>query len=413
MLNMGISRAELGQSQNPGRLYRAGERFGRWLISKTPLDKNDQIATTLESMGGTKIVFPDQQSEIIKKNTDVVINNRTANVVRGLVYDLQDESRLGSKALDLDRFKNRLTEHFEGYDFETTEQRLVVEYWLRNFDRLPQNKTFLGRVWGGLVEDRLGELGLVAKLAFTITGIVLKNRGQREQLKFLIRAGDRLIDTATDFQISSDAVGVTDNTPSEEIEKNERKAIADRYNIKGVKVKTLTHPEFGKRISRSFALNWTIYTVPRYVLGYAAFFALSNSSEFHNLVNTHPGSMNLIAGGVLGFGAAARAWIDSRVLVDRGYSPDPVETPLGLLTGSVDENLKLKANPKAGIVGPLLDLSVSSFAPTFSWAWVYYLPYSVPAYLWAMYVDQVVFATTNVAWGTHVKMTEQKSKSSL
>lgn len=221
------------------------------------------------------------------------------------------------------------------------------------------------------------------------------------------RAGEFLTDLPIKLQFADDIANAAHSDDQTKITQ-----LSEEYGLTTKDLSTITHPDFRTRIVESLALNTIVYSLPRQVLGWGVFLGLLASPEFRDMVDQNVIATTLASGGLLLAGGAVRARIDYKVLQDQGMSPDVYETTLGLLSGSIDNNMELKANPKWGFFGVPFDIGVSSIVPPFAGAWFFNMPYSVPAYLGAMYVDQVIFAGTNIGWASVVKIKEALHKRS-
>lgn len=187
-------------------------------------------------------------------------------------------------------------------------------------------------------------------------------------------------------------------------------AIAAKYGMNSVEISAINHPDFRNRLAGSLALQVGIYTWPRLVIGYSVYAGLLLSSEFRSLVGNGPFLATAASMLVLSAGVLARTRIDYKILQEQNMSPDLLETTLANLKGDIRHDGQLQANAKMGFIGAPLDVAISSCAPAFAWAWFTDVPYSIPAYLLAMYVDQVVFTATNLGWGSSVKIIEKLKK---
>lgn len=242
------------------------------------------------------------------------------------------------------------------------------------------------------------ELVLTGRLTSMVLGNVL-SRYERGS-----RIGEFFLKVPIQTQVAEEMMRAIDIGSDNQRELTQ---IASRYNLDSQELSTVAHPDFIKRIRNALALNGVIYTWPRYILGYSAFAALLSAEGFKNYVISTPTETTIASASILLAGAIARARIDYAVLRDRNMSPDISETFFALLRGRIDDKFQLKANSRWGLLGAPLDIGLSSLAPGYSLAWFVHLPYSVPAYLLAMYIDQVVLAGTNVLWGTSVKIKER------
>lgn len=225
--------------------------------------------------------------------------------------------------------------------------------------------------------------------------------------------GNNLIDMPIRMQFTSDIIDASSNADDQESRVDKIRKISEQYCLSGNELTVISHPDFYKRITQSALLSSTVYTLPRQVLGWGAFGGLLVSPEFKQIVDANQIGITALSALVLLAGGIARVRIDYKILEDVKVSPDIFETTLATSTGKVMENGELKPNAKWGFLGAPLDIAISSLQPPYSAAWFADLPYSVPAYLLAIYVDQVVFATTTIGWGTIIKRRNKNLKNEV
>lgn len=196
------------------------------------------------------------------------------------------------------------------------------------------------------------------------------------------------------LKIEGDTHNNKENTEKDESQEKIQK-IVEQYGEDKVEGNVLTHPLFAERLKNSLALQVGVYTWPRQIIGWGSFAGIMAVPEFRTCVDNYFLEATAISGALLASSMVSRMALDYWVLKQVDYSPDIIETTGALLNGKVDNNLNLKSDARFGLIGAPLDVAISSFQPPYSAAWITYPPYSIPAYLLAMAVDQGVFMATN------------------
>ncbi|MBI2011742.1 hypothetical protein HYS91_03160 [Candidatus Daviesbacteria bacterium] len=391
---------------------RIGYHLGKLIARSTPIDLKPKVYSTIESMGGTPLILPNQQKSQLGIHFSDHALEDASEKIQSAVIEIQDpDSRLGNRFLDPTLFRSQLAKKLNRKRHLYKAQKDVIDQWLEDFENTSPDQPTLGKAWGFAVEDRLGNLGSLSKLLMLSVGLGLRNLGDRSNIRGISKVGEKIIAMPANLQVMSDSNQIGEFAFSEKNRKKLIKEVTARYDLDELKARNLQHPDFYRRVAKSLGLSFTIYTLPRYVLGYAALYGLLNSPEFRSIVDSNPAPLVAAATtSALACGMGARAVIDSNILKKRQYNPDIWETPLANMTGKIDENGLLAANPSWGKFGAAFDIFVSGFTPMFAWGWYIDEPYSRYAYGLACYVDQVVFATTNVAWATTSAILE-KNKS--
>lgn len=388
---------------------------GIWnrLSQALPPHLREQTDFSIKSFRAREIVFPKNCKRALETH-DIkgLVVDKLSEAVEDIYCRTEDECILGSKVLSNTTFKELLSREARKQQLLNSDSQEVLDYWINNWDTIPEDKPKYKKILDAIVTP-FKELTLTGRLTSIALGNVLSRCegvlkiGQVDLSSPVRKVGEFLTKVPIQMQVAEDVQGAIsickDDTEKQKMVTN----IASRYGIDYQELAAVSHPDFLNVMKKSLALNVTIYTLPRLILGYSAFAALLSSPEFRNYVTTANVETLGVSASVLFAGALARQRIDYAVLRDRGLSPDAIETFFALFNGRINDKLKLKANSRWGLMGAPLDLAVSSFAPMYAWAWAVDVPYSISAYLLAMYVDQVAFATTNVFWGTSVKIKEK------
>lgn len=378
-------------------LKRFNERRLHVLCKILPEDRCQGLMLAVRSARALKIVTPGEQSRALGKKNPTQVIDALSKKIEHILSNLEGDFLLGDKILDLDTYRAALDRSLRSVT--VTEEEFLARYWIDNFDRLPRNGLLEGRA-GEVLRNSFSELSLGLRLTIAEVGVLVQKR--------FTKAGHFLTKFPIRYQLTQDIISAATQTNNQGEEKSQN--IAQRYGLSGDDVTVFAHPDFRTRIRNSLALNVGIYTVPRQVIGWATYGFLLVSPEFRQLVMSHGIETVLTAGGILLAGAMARARIDYTILKERQFSPDILETGFGVISGRIHRGNKLRTNPTAGLLGAPIDIAISSLQPPYSAAWFADPPYSIPAYLLAMYIDQVVFAVTNVAWGVSSKIQEKVKK---
>lgn len=399
-------RSETHDLHQTGVIYRFNKQLEKPLLgANLPREQLGRIKLALKSAQGVEILSPSSKRKGLLKQFRPEVVDRLTRTVDGLVDSIDGEFRLGSKILENDPFREALDRGYRELQIIDPDQEAAFDYWVKNADRLSKDEPIYRRILSGL-SDKLGELSQTTRLLVMNTGLGIRNIGQKGNIDLLKQAGDKFIDAPVSLQVQSDLVEAAQretvgiNSSVEEV--------ARRYGLDEVSVGIVTHPDFRKRIAASLSLNMTIYTAPRQILGWGAFAGLLTSPGFREMVETNGTNLTLVSAGVLLGISATRMFIDYSVLKARNYSPDILETVAAQMGGHIGSKFELKVNPWYGLLGTPIDIAISSLQPPYSAAWFANPPYSIPAYLLAMAVDQGVFSVTNSVWSVIRKNKKDK-----
>lgn len=274
------------------------------------------------------------------------------------------------------------------------------------------NRPFLHKVKGGLSRT-LNEVEISSYLVSVITGTGLKTVGIK-------KTGDFLTDYPIKRRLLVDLENAVSGVEDGEAKRQITERVIGSYGIDKVDTKVFTHPDFLSRLGTSFLLNRTYYEGARQFFGWGAFASLIklpmidikmpySVDFFRQIVDQHGiSTITAVSGGVLAGLMAARMGVDYWVLKNRDMTPDTLELFFALSGGKVDNDNRLRVNPKFGLIGAPIDVTVSSTVPPFSAAWLMDFPYSIPAYILAMSVDQITFICGNLAYAGISKLKKRK-----
>lgn len=400
------------------------DRLAGDVISRLPVEQARKMSLGLASARGREITLPVQQKKSLKKRFDAQTIDDITPIAERLSQTVEDESRLGNKILDLDPFQKALDRNYRNLQLENPDQKAALEYWVKNIHQIPQDKGLFQEVKkiisGDILSSPLREVGIFLTLLKIRGGLSMKNSSGITK-----KVGDFLVDSSVTSSIKTqareDIQGLTevDNEDRREVMRDE---VLARYGYErdSLQGRVFSHPDYFSRIGKSWGSTLTWYGMTRQVLGWGAFASMVKVPlpftipVINTDVITAPWptvvpfqlmvdqlgvtQSTIISGGILAGLMVARMGVDCYVLKKRDMSPDGLETSLALSAGRVDEFQNLRANHKFGIVGPLVDVAISSLQPPYSAAWFVDSPYSVPAYLLAMGVDQLSFMGCNLGY---------------
>lgn len=396
------------ESSNESAWSRLGERWGKWIAKNTPPDKRQKVFATVESLGSTQVTLPDSQRQYFGKRYTEDTIDQAADEAKKAMSVLNTDNLWGSYIYDLDLFREEISQQLGSIEDEKTGE--LLEEWTRRLRNIREDRSRVGTViipvW-----RQFGNLANLTKPSLITASILLRKLGRFSPLNTPSEyVSNKVMDSAAKLQLTMDIVNTADPESSLDEQQKIATKIGERYGLDPNKLSKIGHPDFLKRIGASLALQEAIYTWPRLVGGYAVFLAAWFSPEFRDLVDSNYGLATAASAGVLAGSALVRACVDYAVLKKHNFSPDIVESAVGLLNGSIDDQKKLRIDPRAALIGPTLDIAVSSFAPPFNAAWTLGLPYTVPAYLIAMAADQWIFFTTNILWSKSMSAIKKEGK---
>lgn len=362
------------------------------------------LGLAIQSARAKRFRLPVDQSDALKDNWNIdTIRSLSENIEKSLPST--SEALLGRKILDPELIGQEVDRGFRALHIDDSNQQEAFHFWIESFTELPENGNRFTRMKES-IKMGLTEISIGGKLLLTEVGTLIQKR--------FVKAGNFLIETPAKLQMAEDIIQTLSEQEKIDPAKNHQaEVIAQRYGLSSLDIDTYAHPDFRKRIFNSLLLSTSIYTLPRQILGWGAFWGFLYSPQLRHAIDNNSLAITAISAAVLTAGALARTRVDYAILKDRQYSPDILETTLGVMGGSVGQDHRLRTNPKSAFLGSAFDIAVSSLQPPYSAAWFIDSPYSIPAYLLAMYVDQVVFATTNVAWGTAIKIKERRHKNAV
>lgn len=389
------------EPEKPSKWQKFTNSWSERLVNKLPKIKSERFKLALKSSNGQLVTLPAEHKKALQVGVPAEVVVQVTSTVESIMDSINADFLIGHKVLEVEPFREVMQREFRALQIDDLDQQDAFYYWLYNFDHLPKDeKPSLFNLGLELIGKFSEKPNLVTRFALVEIGSAMNGR--------FSKVGNFLVDLPVQSQVQSDLVDSIGITEDEKAIEKRFKKIGERYQLKRDELGVLTHPSFRERLFNSVGLQLGIYTIPRLVLGYAAFGALLGSEEFGKLVTQHGMETTAISAAVLLGGMLARARIDYSILKERGYSPDLLETGFANLAGNVNDQQKLIPNPKFGFLGAPIDVAISSFGPGYSAAWFLDLPYSIPAYLLAMYVDQVVFTVTNVGWAVREKMKYNK-----
>lgn len=362
------------------------------LISRLPSEQAQRLELALKSARGFDITLPKDHATTLSSRFTPATIETASELVVGLLPNVPREAILVDKVIDSSLFRRSFEQQVRQLQIVNPDQEAALQYWVQNLGELPKNRPIHDRFLEKLGK-RFREVSIGAKLIVAWVGVGIQDRFP--QLR------QNLSNFPITTQIAQDVVRVSANQ-DEETSDRRVKEVAERYKFGEVSFSIVNHPDFRSRLKKSLALATTIYTLPRQILGWGAYWGLLTHPAFRETVDQQGLIVAGLSAGILAAGALFRMGIDYHVLSRVGWSPDTWESVPAMLTGKIDRNYRLRANPKWGLLGAPVDIAVSSLQPPYSVAWFINPPYSVPAYIWAMTVDQAVFSITNLGFlATH------------
>lgn len=388
-------------------LCRFNDKLQRSLLIRLPSQQRLGASLALKSARATEIPSPSNQRRGLLKKFQPEVVDKLTKIVDNLTDSVEGEFRLGSKILENSSFQEALGREYRELQIADPDQEKAFDYWIQNSDRLSKDQPLHRKIILGL-QDKLGEIYHTARLLTMHSGLGVRNIGQKTNMGWVKNIGDKIIDAPVKLQMQSDLVDISQSETTD-VETKIRET-AKRYGLDSASVNILAHPDFRKRIAASLSLNVLIYTAPRQILGWGAYVGLLASPGFREMVESNGTNLTLTSAGLLMGMGAVRMAVDYAVLKARNYSPDILETATAQISGKLESDLKLKANPWCGLLGTPIDIAISSLQPPYSAAWFTNPPYSIPAYILAMGVDQGVFIATNAIWGIYGKIGKSQNK---
>lgn len=304
-----------------------------------------------------------------------------------------------------DIFRRELDRRIRQRQVDSPNLNEAVSHWVVEvIPETPERQTFPKRIFG-VFSNGAKEANIVSKLVVMWLG-----GGIRTKIPIL---GDFLIDTPVKMRFLEDVRYALSKAGDESEKGSLVNEVVELYSgLDPEEVRIFQHPDFLPCLTTSWILNRTYYEGSRQILGWGAFgtllFAPGISDYFRRMVDVYGAEQATMAGaGILAGLGMVRMGVDCYVLKKRAMTPDVVELFLGLTSGQVDKQGKLRANPRWGLIGAPLDIWISAVWPPYSLAWGVAVPYSIPAYLLAMAVDQITFMGANLFYP---KMVEWKDK---
>lgn len=404
------------QSNNP--LQRINNRLVSSVISRLPVELGRRLGLGVMSARAKEIIPPSQQRKTLGKIFSPQTIQDISPLAESLAQSVEDESRLGNKILDLDLFQKALDRNYRRIQLNNLDQQAALDYWVKNIHQIPQDHSLFQRVCSVItaesVRSQLSEVGILFTLLKIRGGVALKSKPG-----ILGKAGTFLVDSSVSSsvktQVRKDILGLGN------VEADKRETLRDEflqgygYTKDSLEGRVFFHPDYLPRITKAGLSTLTWYSGIRQIVGWSAFGAMSRVTlpfmdvnyslpfetveSFHSLVDrVGVAPMVLASASVLTGLMIARMGVDCYVLKKRDASPDVVETSLALSAGKIDNYQNLRANYKFGIVGPLVDVAISSLQPPWVFAWGADPPYSIPAYLLAMGADQISFMVSNLGY---------------
>lgn len=303
-----------------------------------------------------------------------------------------------------DIFELEINQRIRQKQLHEPDQDEAIKHWIMGTTQESMKRVPLYKKISTALSDGAKEANIISKLAMIRLGSKIRTR--------VPVVGDFLIDTPVKMRLLEDIQYALSRTSDESEKQSLVREVVEFYGVGPQAVRTFQHPDFLPRLATSLVLNRTYYEGSRQILGWGAFgtllFAPGVSDYFRKMVDVYGAEQATAAGaGILAGLGMVRMGVDCYVLKKRAMTPDVVELFLGLTSGQVDKQGKLRANLRWGLIGAPLDIWISSAWPPYSLAWGVAVPYSIPAYLLAMAVDQITFMGANLFYP---KMVEWKDK---
>lgn len=400
---------------SPNLLERQNDRLCSQIISRLPIEQSQRLILNLVSMRAKKVITPANQRNSLKKHFKAETIEKLVENVTTVLDSTEGEFQLGNKVLEIAPFQAAVDRGFRALQTDNPDQLAAFDYWIKNLYKLPEDlpvKEALRKTITSPIARVCGELGFMWNLLKIKGGMALQgSSGLSEQVgRFLIQSS---IDSSVKTQVRRDIQSLAE--VSDESRRGKlRDGVLRRYGYEkeSLEAKVFSHPDFFPRLIKSgiYAVTW--YGGLRQFLGWSAFAAMvkvpvpftdvklqipGSVERFRSVVDQYGFSTSaLIAGGALAGVMAARMGIDYYVLKQCDMTPDTLELSLALSAGKIDECQNLRANPKFGLIGAPIDVAMSS--TLYGFAWGLDLPYSIPAYLLAMGVDQISFMSSNLGY---------------
>lgn len=400
----------------PGLLGALNNHLLDQISPKLSPEQIRRLRLNLKSIRGRKLISPRDQSKCLLKQFDVNTIEKLAENVDKVADPVEGEFKLGNKILEISPFQQAADRRYRSLQIEDPNQQVVFDYWINNFHKLPENLPLKEKITSTITRPLsciYNELGFMWSLAKIKSGMAIPNSGKigKQASNFLIQSS---IDSSVKCQlrkdIQSSAMDISDKSRRDQVVKGILTNY--QYSDDSLEAMVFSHPDYFPRLAKSLVMNLTYYGGLRQVLGWSAYAAMVKVTvPYTDVTIKIPGTvdffqsqvdqigsnpMTWLAGGTLAGLMIARMGVDYYVLKKRDMTPDTFELGLALSSGRVDEYQNLRVNPKFGVTGPLFDVAISS--TIFGAAFGVDLPYSIPAYLLAMGVDQISFMGSNLGY---------------
>ncbi|MBI2021624.1 hypothetical protein HYS93_01925 [Candidatus Daviesbacteria bacterium] len=358
------------------------------VLAQLPQDEADKVRIARRSANATKIIPPSRQKKFLGRRYSAQTIDAISEQALAII-PTEHEARLGMKVLEVDPIREAADRNFRSMQLDNPDQKAALAYWIQNFDSIPEDRSKLGQAVDFLNRP-FRELGDFSNLLIMNLGVSL--RGRTPSL------AEKLVNYPIRKQLASDIVDIYREDLTEDATRYLRDDVARKYQADVDQMKILEHPEFGPRVRRSLIFG-TSNTLLRNASGWALYGSLLGAPivapHFREFVEQNPDTAIALTLASISIGALARMGVDYWVLKNRGWSADALETVPALMSGKVNEENELKANPWWGVLGTPVDIALN-FSPQYSWAFFTNPPYSTYAFALTVAWDQAVLALTNL-----------------
>lgn len=345
--------------------------------------KNSQITpettkSALESLNAIPVKTPAQIVDVSKdaKDSIEILDSRVRNIIATLDID----TARGNKAISMDGFRKEMIINWMGnYPVNPELDEYFADY-IGRVDRAPKG---LWRKSLNFFDQTREQVGLSAVYGVGLAGQVIS--------KVHKSAGKKLTEFPISYHLANDITSIVSSDVENKASKVEE--LSHRYNRSIAETSSAAHPDFTRRLIAASSLI-PAYNVTRQVAGWGSFGGLLVLPTFRDAIDQNPEAVTALAGLFLAGSMAVRMATEYKTMERLNFNADALQVLASNLTGTIDESGNLKANPKATLYATPLDVLVSSLPP-YGLAFVIDAPYSVSAYLCAMGIDQIGFATVN------------------
>ncbi len=347
--------------------------------------KNNQIApettkSALESLNAISVKTPAQIVSVPSNAKDQldIVDARVRDIAAGFGID----TARGTKVISMDDYRKEMIIGWMGNHPENPE---LDKYFADFIGRVDQSPRGLKRKSLNLFDQAREQVGLSAVYGLGLAGQAL--------YKINKKIGKKLADFPISYHLAQDITGVVSSETENKASKVEE--LSRRYNRSVEEISIAAHPDFTDRLLASSTLI-PAYNLTRQVVGWGSFGGLLVLPAFRDFMDQNPEAVTALAGLFLAGSMAVRMATEYKTMQRLNYNADALQVIASNLTGRIDESGNLKANPKATLYATPLDVLVSSLPP-YGLAFVIDSPYSLPAYICAIGVDQIGFAAVNGA----------------